>query len=171
MFGHPSPARRAVLSCRNLLWLALAGSAAAEPGPAPREVRRDPLPAGAVARIGSSALRHPDMVYSVAYSPDGKWIATAGRDGTARVWDALTGDLRYRLPVPGDPGQTRVAFMEGGRVLWVLPSQYPKLHQVARYSLDDGKELPNILPAIGRDSHGVGAGFDPAGRVFAYTVY
>jgi WD40 repeat protein/transcriptional regulator with XRE-family HTH domain len=34
---------------------------------------------------------HTDVVEAVAYSPDGRWIATGSRDGTARVWDAATG--------------------------------------------------------------------------------
>ncbi|MFH8576691.1 hypothetical protein [Streptomyces zaomyceticus] len=29
---------------------------------------------------------------SVAVSPDGRWIATTGRDGTFRIWEATTGD-------------------------------------------------------------------------------
>jgi eukaryotic-like serine/threonine-protein kinase len=34
---------------------------------------------------------HADMVYEVAWSPDGKRIASASRDGTAQAWDASDG--------------------------------------------------------------------------------
>ena len=35
---------------------------------------------------------HLDAVYGVSYSPDGKYLATASTDGTAKVWDADTGE-------------------------------------------------------------------------------
>jgi eukaryotic-like serine/threonine-protein kinase len=34
---------------------------------------------------------HLGDVYSAAYSPDGQRIVTGGKDGTAKVWDAVTG--------------------------------------------------------------------------------
>jgi RNA polymerase sigma factor (sigma-70 family) len=53
----------------------------------------------AMGRPIRSLLGHRDRVNSVAYSPDGRWIATAGSDGTARLWDVKTGDEVRRLDV------------------------------------------------------------------------
>ena len=39
-------------------------------------------------------MAHGSRVVAVAFSPDGKWLATASYDETARVWDAATGDER-----------------------------------------------------------------------------
>ena len=43
---------------------------------------------------------HEGNVYSVAYSPDGKQIASSSNDGTVRVWDVSTGERRaLRAPI------------------------------------------------------------------------
>ncbi len=41
----------------------------------------------------STARPHTDWVLQVAWSPDGKIIATGGQDGTAHLWDAATGTV------------------------------------------------------------------------------
>ena len=46
----------------------------------------DPMPAGAVVRLGSARLRHGGIVNAVAYSPDGKAIASGGGDNLIRLW-------------------------------------------------------------------------------------
>lgn len=35
--------------------------------------------------------------FEIAFSPDGRWIASASDDGNAKVWDAGTGELRFSL--------------------------------------------------------------------------
>lgn len=46
---------------------------------------------------------HTDRVTSVAYRPDGKQLATGSLDGTAQVWDGLTGEMILTLKQDGTP--------------------------------------------------------------------
>jgi WD40 repeat protein/serine/threonine protein kinase len=58
-----------------------------------------------------------EWVYSIAFSPDGTMIATAGRDGQLVLWDGLTGKrLDWQLP---DAIGAAVAFSPDGRHLAV----------------------------------------------------
>jgi WD40 repeat protein len=56
----------------------------------------DPLPPGAIARLGTIRFRHGMSAQSVAYSPDGKTLA-AGGFGVVSLWDALAGKEVRRL--------------------------------------------------------------------------
>src|SRR5205823_3852012 len=51
----------------------------------------DPLPPGAVARLGTSRLRHSSMVIGICFAPDGKSLASGGWDKIIRIWDPRTG--------------------------------------------------------------------------------
>jgi WD40 repeat protein len=97
----------------------------------------DPLPAGAVQRLGTVRFRHNST--AIAYSPDGTILASGGRDNTIRLFDAASGKEIRRLighmprtyspafdgksPLDvlvgavGDGGVNSVAFSPDGKVL------------------------------------------------------
>ena len=52
----------------------------------------------------------------MAFSPDGRLLATAGGDQTARLWDPATGDCLRTLTGHTDD-VNRVAFSPDGRLL------------------------------------------------------
>lgn len=56
---------------------------------------------------------HTDEVLSVAFSPDGRRILTGSSDGTARLWDAASGDELLTLE-GHEPGVSFVAFSSDG---------------------------------------------------------
>jgi RNA polymerase sigma factor (sigma-70 family) len=58
----------------------------------------DPLPPGAVARMGTVRLRSGNTVNSVAWAPDGKLLASAGEGHLIQLWDPTSGKEVARLP-------------------------------------------------------------------------
>jgi RNA polymerase sigma factor (sigma-70 family) len=57
----------------------------------------DPLPPGAMARMGTVRFRHGSWISAAAFGPDGKTVATAGEDKLIRFWDTATGKGIRRL--------------------------------------------------------------------------
>ena len=53
----------------------------------------------------------------MAFSPDGKTVLTAGRDGKARLWDAATGQPLGQPVEHRDPRSCAVAFSPDGKTI------------------------------------------------------
>ncbi|MGB0384129.1 MAG: AAA-like domain-containing protein [Ardenticatenaceae bacterium] len=50
---------------------------------------------------GHKADPHSNIVWSVAWSPDGQQVLSGSNDHSARIWNATTGDLLHTLPSEG----------------------------------------------------------------------
>jgi hypothetical protein len=87
--------------------------------PADRAGARAPQPPPTLvlpSRLARTLTGHTDGVCGVAFSPDGRLLATASFDGTARVWDPATGG-HLRTLTGHDGGVWGVAFSPDGRLL------------------------------------------------------
>src|SRR5437868_704292 len=83
-----------------LVVIVLIGPASAEP-PA-LDSFGDPLPDGAVLRVGTSRLHHASSIDALGFAPDGNTLAARSNDGIIRLWDVRTGKLlrEWRAPQP-----------------------------------------------------------------------
>jgi hypothetical protein len=68
------------------------------PAAALSDADTDPLPAGALARLGTLRWGHNSPLRSLAFSPDGRTVAVGYADGEIWLWEAATGAVRRRLP-------------------------------------------------------------------------
>jgi WD40 repeat protein len=90
----------------------------------------DPLPKGALGRLGGLRLQQRGVVSALAFSPDGKTLASGGYpnwyvrgsgfnspdDFVIRLWDVATGKEKLSLKVDDKSGP-RVAFSPDGKYL------------------------------------------------------
>jgi hypothetical protein len=99
---------------------------------------------------------HSDQIWGVAFSPDGRWIASGSKDRTAKVWEAASG--KELLTLRGHSGRIlSVAFSpDGRRIVTGSEDQTAKVWEAT-----SGEEL---LTLKGRSDRVLSVAFSPDGQ-------
>ncbi len=107
----------------------------------------DPLPEGAVARLGTDRWRHPNGVTDIVFSHDSKTVISSGGqdDGIIHFWEADTGRQSLRI----DTGDYTVAALavspDGKKLASASHSLDPeKMGRVTLWNLATGKRILQI---------------------------
>lgn len=108
---------------------------------------------------------HPQPVYAVAFSPDGRWIATGDESARIRIWNARTGaQVREFSRERGHiRGIQALAFPPGGGSLVSVG----KDDTIRVWSLQGGNPTQTIA---GNGANFFGASFSPAGALLTATL-
>jgi WD40 repeat protein len=134
--------KRVLLVTTWLVWLVPAAAQAARPW------GYGPLPDGAWACLGSPRFTDSNPMRSVAYSRDGKLLASGtspfyfGRGAPIQVWDLETGQLLHTLM--GHSEQVvAVRFAADGKTL--ISAAWDRDHSVRIWDLATGKEVRRLV--------------------------
>jgi WD40 repeat protein len=131
------------------------------PPPAPTDVAGDRLPAGAVARLGTTRFLHAASPTEIAYAADGATLASF--DGDLHLWDPVTGRERRRIETGAGRGSGFVpfAYAPNGQSLAVQGNFRTSLTNL--YDSKSGREIRRF------DGKGTAncLAFSPDGKVLA----
>ena len=87
-----------------------------DPKPGRLDAHGDPLPKGAITRIGTARLSNGGGLTGLAFAPDGKTLASENGSGIVRIWDVATGTEIHALKPPV-AGYGPLAYAPDGKML------------------------------------------------------
>ena len=127
----------------------------------------DPLPPGAIARLGSSRLRHTWYVNGVSFSADSKLLASSGTEyhsyHTVRIWEMPSGrEVRTIRPRATGAVEGLVLSLDGKLVAWTNRGA----DGVTVADVDTGRELER-LHRTGKKGTAPSFAFSPDGKSLA----
>ena len=147
--GHSQGTRRLVSDVRR-----------AAPPPARLDACGDPLPPGALWRLGSLRLNVGGPIDFLAFTPDGKSLITAGQ-GSTQVWDTISGKLQ-KVPALAKLEIGSSGLSLRGRLLFVLDA-----HDIGHLIDTKGMKVLRSWPVASNmvQAHAI----TPDGSLFAWA--
>jgi RNA polymerase sigma factor (sigma-70 family) len=130
----------------------------------------DPLPSGALTRLGTVRWRHGGPVFFAAYSLDNRELITVGQDGFVRVWESATGKeiRRYGTgevgtlsgaAISADRKLLATSSKDGAITLWDVVQGSRHAPRAVRLGIPSGDGTRSVPATLGDGTRSVPATF------------
>jgi RNA polymerase sigma factor (sigma-70 family) len=135
------------------------GERAAKPSER-RDQDGEPLPAEAVARLGTTRFRHGGLIDCLEFTPDGKTLVSCGPWNGLQLWETATG--KQSQPFPDQASANSVALSADGKLLAAL-DRNRRGEPIALHDFATGQ----VLRRFGAPCNFSSLRFSPDGKVLA----